>query len=198
MPCLFRKCLVRDEPHLYVNVSQFSMTFGNTCDQNQSSSKPHILPTSLLFRPCTLKTMLEMSCWSALSPLGKSGRKGNIFLFSSPLYMRFPVLYVIHHQYQDQPLVLNRSPTFPPEKLHVSGSNIWLWAAQEPSKENHTLYFSISLQMKIEGSRRGAVRVLWLACWGAPSPALPSMCSQCRASVPAQNQTLLGLAFEIV
>lgn len=32
----------------------------------------------------------------------------------------------------------------------------------------------------------------------ALAPALPSICVQCTASVPAQTQALLGLAFEIV
>lgn len=167
--------------HVYMLMSHnLVWTLETHMTKPESSYKSHILPTSLLFRPCILKTMLERSCSSALSPFGKSGSKGNIFLFSSPLYVWFPVLYVIHHQYQDKPLVLYRSPTFPPKKLRVSGSNIWLWAAQEPPKENHTLYFSISLRMKIEGRGGGAIRgALWPACWRAPSLA--------KHEWPAQN-----------
>lgn len=151
-------------------MSQFSTNSGNTHGSKQSSYVYHILPTSLLFRPRILKTMLEVSCSSAVSQLGKSGSKGNIFLFSRLLYTQFTVLYVIHDQYQDHPLVLYRRPTFPPERPHVSGSSVCLCAAQEPYKENLTLYFSISLRMKTEGSSK-------------KSPLMGPQAQPCQASV---------------
>lgn len=148
---------VRLTTSVYINVPQFSMISGNTHQENQSSYKSLIQLTSVLlghvfWRPVEISFQVP---WAHLVNLAV---KETFFVFK-------PTLYVISCFVCDSSPI-SRSASCPLQNTHLSPKEtacFWhqyllLWVAMEPCKENHTLYFSSSLQMKIERMGQKAVR----------------------------------------